>query len=514
MFCSYRYSIRCFLPLLFLFTLPPVKSLANGWEHTAIPFSALVAALASENAQIRLQAAKSMGFRNQPGMEKVLIRHLEQGENNSRVRQEIYHALGKTGAISALPAIKHCLKNELKSRVKAECAETLGIFQTSDAEELAIALLYDDEISIRIAAAKSLGSYNTPETLRALTGLLNDEDSSVVARAIESIGQTGASGSGAVLVKRLEATEDKQARINILKALALLGDLETMAPVRKIFEDSMDPDIRRFALIAMASMNTSESEPYFLASLRDQDPTTRILALHVIRESQNPQLVFEVISAAIQESASILNATEQALLEHPNDAILRLSLLIEYLKTVIALDAEKGIELFRKTAEPFEMSRRSPTQLKIAEGFYQARWQALYGLGYTQSQQAESILAAALLEPDARIRAVAVRSLGVLRTKTYLANVAEKLNDPSAEVRWTAARVLGRSAETGFEQALINSLQDKSALVRRESALSLGYLKAEKALVLLVELSANDPDNRVREAAAYATSLINNPVSG
>ena len=113
----------------------------------------------------------------------------------------------------------------------------------------------------------------------------------------------------------------------------------------------------------------------------------------------------------------------------------------------------------------------------------------------------------ALEDSDARIRAVAIRSMGVLDHAGFIQAVQSRLEDDAAEVRWMAARVLGRSRTTDTA-GLIESLRDPHAQVRLESAIALGYLKERAALTLLSELAGSDSDSRVSEAATYAIGLI------
>ena len=86
------------------------------------------------------------------------------------------------------------------------------------------------------------------------------------------------------------------------------------------------------------------------------------------------------------------------------------------------------------------------------------------------------------------------------------------LHDPVPEVRWTAANALGRVADSAAMSPLVVRLQDEYGEVRRQAALSLGYLGAGTARETLLELASGDPVAAVREAAAYAASLVDEPI--
>ena len=114
----------------------------------------------------------------------------------------------------------------------------------------------------------------------------------------------------------------------------------------------------------------------------------------------------------------------------------------------------------------------------------------------------------ALKDEDARIRAVATRSLGVINDPGHSGLIKRMLQDDSAEVRWTAARVLGRLNIRDSADDLMLALTDAHAQVRLESTLALGFLKAQAAKSKLTQLARTDPDPRVNEAAVYAVSLL------
>ena len=104
-------------------------------------------------------------------------------------------------------------------------------------------------------------------------------------------------------------------------------------------------------------------------------------------------------------------------------------------------------------------------------------------------------------DADARLRAVAVRSLGVLAAPGAADRIRPLLgSDPSADVRMTAARVLGLLHDRDSAAALVAALADPHALVRKEAALALGYLREPTARAKLEALAARD---RRRDAAAY-----------
>ena len=480
----------------------------NGWEHTAISLDALIRALADSNASLRIRAAQSLGFRKQPESVAALLKHLEGDEPVPEVRQEIFHSLGEMASPDATGPISHCVDNESAPKIRATCIYALGKLGDPDTEDVVVASLDDPADVVRFAAVKSLGGFSSSRIVRILKGLVNEQKSGVADAALASLGYTRSAEAMPILIDAFLLSDSPAWTIQVLNALTILQQPDTTETIQRIYQQSNDATIKRFALVAMAATNAKSSHQYFLDALSSQDPITKTQGLLVLRQSGNTDRVANITNHASRDLGDFLSAESDILMTSPGDTLLSLELLNEYLKTIVTLDPSQGMSLFEKAATPRDLAKNSATNLKIAEGFYQARWQSIYGLGYVKSDKAGKLIVSAINDPDHRIRAVATRSLGVLENPAYLKLIQTNLSDEAAEVRWTAARVLGRLKDQGSVKPLLTALQDTDTIVRMESAFSLGYLQAIEAIETLTQVAANDPDNRTREAATYALSLI------
>ena len=218
-----------------------------------------------------------------------------------------------------------------------------------------------------------------------------------------------------------------------------------------------------------------------------------------------------------REAAALAGRSEAALAADPLRTVAALSLQTRALRAAVALDAAKAAGALLEAAAPRAVARDSTAGVQIAAAFYRLRRIALHGLGYAQGPDREAAQAL-LLGPggigdaDARLRAVAVRSLGVLGAPGAAERIGPLLGrDPSPEVRMTAARVLGLLQDHASAPALLSGLADPRALVRKEAALALGHLRAPAARAPLEALAAGDPAPAVRDAAAYALTLLPAP---
>jgi HEAT repeat protein len=481
---------------------------SNGWEHTSIDLDVLVRALDDPNPSMRQRAAESLGYRPQIEATNALLARLKKNEPVARVKQEIYIALGKIGEDVALNSIKDCLDIERDIAIRAQCAAALGNIKSPVSEQLALESLDDESNLVRVQAIASLGNFPTAIVIKSLTELTKDENSTIKNNALLSLGRSGSVDAITVLIDSLTQSSDRQQILITLKALTFLANPDTVEAIRHVYIHSHDEQIKRYALVAMANTRAQGSDSLFLDALSSQDRDTRILGLTVLRSFGSSKEVPAIVERALKEGNELFSNDSNRFLLDPLRSISELQLLNEYLKTVIRLDPAAGGRLYTQAAMPKLIPRTSGTNLKIAQGLHDARWQSLYGLGYTGTEKAGEIIKAALTDHDARIRAVATRSMGVLENLRYVDSIEAMLYDEAAEVRWMAARVLGRLNNSGSVDALVKMLKDTNALVRLESVFSLGYLNAQPAKQKLSRLAKHDSDNRVREAAIHAASLI------
>jgi len=494
--------------LVFVLAFYSPVSYSNGWEHTSIDFEVLVSALNDTNPNLRRRAAESLGFRPQAGATDALLARLGKNESVARVRQEIYNALGRIAEESALDAIGDCLANETTIVVRAQCAAALGSYSSPAAEHLALKSIHDENRHVRLRTVASLGSFSSASTIQALIEFTRDKDNSTQNTALLSLGRTGSAAATPILVESLQHSNNREQTLVLLRALTFLADPDAIEVIQAVYERGDDEDVRRHALVAIANTRAKGSESYFLDALSSEDHATRILGLAVLRNFGSLEQVPAITEHALIESSDLFNQDSKQLLSDPLRTLDNLQLLNEYLKTIVRLDPGAGERLYAKAVLPKSIPRSSSAALKIAQGFYDARWQSIYGLGYAGTTRAAELVVASLKDSDARIRAVAIRSMGVLGESTYNKSIEKMLSDQTAEVRWMAARVLGRLNAVGSVDAILTALNDSHAQVRLESAIALGYLRARSAKQKLRELAASDPDPRVKEAAVYAASLI------
>jgi HEAT repeat protein len=501
-------ALSLLLPLILITT----RSYGNGWEHGAIPFEALVKALGFESPEMRIRAAHSLGARGQPEAVKPLLKCLAKPEKNPLVRSALYTALGELGAGSGIPALTACLVEETREELRSDCVTALGMIgQESTLPILLNVLKNDSSFLVQSSAVEALGNFSEEPAVQSLTSLVNGHGNrTLLYRAIRSLGRTGSPAAVKPLLKALSESTGNRERLLVVSAITNLRSTEAAGPLTALLNKTDDPQLRTQIVIALGAIKDGDTYATLIEMLQDNVSAVRYFAVKSLHEQGRREAVTPINDLSLVILGRLEQRSDRELLSEPVAALADLSFQAAALKAITDLDAPKGLPALLRAAQPRPIPRESATALKLADGIYRQRRAALYGLGYTGSQKAALFLAgeAGIADPDFRLRAVAVRSIGVLGFSDAVDLVIHRLNDPAAEVRWTAATVLGRLHDPKAVKPLIGRLSDINSEVRVQAALSLGYLDDPLAIDKLKRLTKEDQNQKVRTAAAYSLQIL------
>ena len=501
---------------LLLLLQAPRPALANGWEHGAVPFETLIEALSFESPSVREQAAHSLGFRGQAEAVGPLLDRLTLPEPEGAVRQAIYVALGRLGAQEALQALWSCLAKESAAAVRAHCVEALGGLGSREALGIILATLSrTTDALVRDHAVDALGAFPHKRVVAALTDLLQAGGGPVLRqRILLALGRTGSQAAVAPLLRAFEDAASDEQRFVALHALSLVGSPAATAVLSVALEQAGEPRLRAAVAVALGASRDGDAADTLLALLDDPVPAVRYVAVDGLQALGFQNAAPRLAALAQREAARLAGRAAEDLIADRLRTIATLSLQVRALRAAVVLGASQAAEALLNAAEPLAIPRSSTAGLEIAAAVYQRRRIALYGLGYATGEHGDAAVALLLGpggigDPDARLRAVAARSLGVLDALGGPERIRPLLgSDPAADVRMTAARVLGLLHDHASARALLAALADPHELVRKEAALALGYLRDPNARPRLEALAAGDRTKAVRDAAAYALTLL------
>ncbi len=282
----------------------------------------LLQALGDESDRVRKEAAKELGKRGGPGVERALEPLLD--DYNPEVRRAVVNALRDIGGTAAVRILKDALKKgdwehrgnvavalrELGWRAEQNEEGALYCILTGEWEELAamgsrasrplISVLQSccDE-NMRERAAQALGRIADPATLDAVIEALKDIHPRVRKSAARALGEMGRRKAVEPLISTLEDT-DEQVRREAVEALVRTGPVAMQPLVAALKEER--PALRvRAAEVIGRFYQSREMEPlvnaFLVSLLKEGDVWSRARTATILGEIGEPWVIGPLIEA-------------------------------------------------------------------------------------------------------------------------------------------------------------------------------------------------------------------------
>ncbi|HJP19918.1 MAG TPA: HEAT repeat domain-containing protein [Alphaproteobacteria bacterium] len=486
-----------------LFWTPSPPAFANGWEWHSIPREALIAGLESQGAEARSYAIRALGFRGDKLITPRLIEIAASNDEPTALRSEATRALARIKDRRAVTPLIELLRAGPIPELRGLAAAALGQIGGEQALQALLATFdMEQGLLARTELIAALGQFSDPRSIAALSRELEQAKSpNLRRRAALALGETGHPAAAGPLVEALGRPQNKSFKIYLVDAMGRSGGADARRPLAELAEAADDPLLRIRATIALGAVTEGRSTAALIKLLRDPNPAIRYHVIQGLAKQADP--------AARPALIEVYREIQSAPATDPEDILFALTMRYEIVRTLTAIDPTGAAAILRNAAERLEFGRNSAFSLRLNEGAYELRRVAIWGLGYSDSDQSSAyLLKTALADRDFRIRSVTARSLGVLGRTAAVPALIDRLGDKVAEVRWQAALVLGRLGDVRAAEALIAALEDGHPEVRRQAALALGYLGAKNAVQALRARAGTDADERVREAAGQGLALI------
>jgi HEAT repeat protein len=255
----------------------------------------VISALHDEKADVRKNAAKALGYMNDPRAVDPLINAL--GDSDTNVRKTAIESLGKLGNPRAVGPILASLKDR-KTIIQNAAFDALRILMTAlkerrDTETLGMVLRYP-ELGVRISALESLGDIPTSQSAEKLIPLLDDPDNRIRSSAISALKKIG-SPAAEQLISALKS-DDIGTRIITAMILGEIGDKRAVEPLTEALtfhSETLPLDaakLRAEAATALGKIRDSRAIQPLIAALKDENPPVRERAGWALKEI-GPEIV-------------------------------------------------------------------------------------------------------------------------------------------------------------------------------------------------------------------------------
>ncbi|MDD2754245.1 MAG: HEAT repeat domain-containing protein [Methanothrix sp.] len=398
----------------------------------------LIQALKDDDANIRMETAKALGFIGDIKAIEPLIQTLTDDDNN--VREESIEALRKIG-VPSIEALAKVLKDR-DNKVKKHAVQALGEIRDAKAVESLIQVLNETDSDVLGEAVSALEKIGMP-SVKPLIQALKDRDGQVRKLATVALGEIRDVRAVEPLIQVL-GDNDSNVRGGAADALSKIRDIRAVEPLIQYLKDN-DSDVRCKTALALGRIGDAEaSKPLIHALLYDTDSKVRKSAAMALGEIRDPITSGPLIQAFIDTDYQVrLNAA-------------------------IALEGINVEEISNREALEILV-------LALKDSDRQIQGSAVRAL--TNTWAIESLINN-LKNEDEIIRQMSVRILGKIRAVEAVESLIQMLrNDCSPAVREEVAIALGDIKDQRAEGPLVRAIKmDDYEQVRDAAVVAIGRI--------------------------------------
>ena len=477
---------------------------ANGWEHFTIPIENILRDLDSDSAEVRSKAGNQLGIRKEKIAIPKILEALSREGITTQERKAFYASLGEIGDNRATTALVEALDNEVSPVLRAEAATALGQLTDSRINQILLESFEKDASKmVRLRIVDGLGKLGDQAAIPTLVGILDDEDKDLKVRAIRSLGRLKSQVSVSSLNSLLLNTKDKKIQGEIIDSIGAIGHRSSMSVLKVFLPKINDKFLRLRTILAIGQIKDGDSSKILNELLEDPSLDVIDFAINGIKKNKfkSSRLPLNKLFKSLHNRLWSLD-TEEILNNHLFTAkVLKIQTMI--VETLNEIDPINSVDTFSLGSQPKMIASHSAHSFKINDLIYELRRISIVALGYTANPDAAKFVIENKYthDPDSRIRAAAIRTLGVLQDLSSINYIIDGLTDDSYLVRLQSAVVLGRLRVDKAKAPLRLLLSDRHELVRWEAITALMYLKDEKSLNIIKTIRQTDPSQRVRTAA-------------
>lgn len=259
-----------------------------GLERDLAHRSIFEAALADRDKQLRVIAARALGWLRAPKCAAALMNALD--DPDPEVRRWVSASLSLSWIDSASDALTQRVPNELDGVVRAAMIRTLGWRRCAGASALcASALAHDEDPEVRGEAAKALGRIAPQDYISHLLKAAQDDAPVVRRHAVRALaGSTstselsrGASSALTDLLSIAQHDEDAEARAVAIRALTGHPAHEVYTALIRGLHDA-NPGVRVNAIIALGRRGDPRALPNLEEMIDDPHPEVSLRARDAI----------------------------------------------------------------------------------------------------------------------------------------------------------------------------------------------------------------------------------------
>jgi HEAT repeat protein len=522
-----------------------IQILGRRREHDSVPRLAELTQHVDDN--VALAAVEALGRIGGTKAVDQLIA-LAEGTNFFRVFPAI-EGLGRSRDVRALPTLQKLLKQPIYA---AEAARAMGRSGSISAVAPLMKILDGAPESLLRIVALSLSAIHdalvqnvgtTSAVRRVVRECAGDSLRERVTRALGAADSVEGIALGRLLVWLAdeESVADFIPLLNgtdEVAALAVegLSELSALADPRVLNELASGSSQVRARLLP-ALMGIAAADAAVVACLDDEQASVRALACHALARGSSIGAVPRLFELLLDSDLGVVHAAVSAIQSLGSEETQRLALSAARSPNLAERRAALRIVMYFGYPEGFDLSLEAlgsnderlreialsglpalddprVTSLLIeaaGHGSARTRSAALRALGHVAATpETAQVLRTALDDPDAWVRYYACQSLGRLRIDAALPLLVAKLQDPAGQVQTAAVEALAAIPGPAATEALSIAAASANLDVRRAAVVGIGERKdgALRGLLLNALMSA---DSALRMVALSSLARLEDP---
>ncbi|MEM1095276.1 MAG: HEAT repeat domain-containing protein [Bacteroidota bacterium] len=340
-----------------------------------------------------------------------------------------------------------------------------------------VALLGDEDPTLRQQAAHSLGDIESDEVVDALLDALRKEQNAEVRQTIVwALGQIESTAAVEALMVHAEREQDAEVLNSLVHAVGQIEDERAVSGLLQMWDRMDNSSIRAQIAWALGQIE-SEDATQGLAKMMQLEPEAEVRTqiAWALGQIEDERAVGRLVRALEREEAAEVRA--------------QIAWALGQIEDDRAVDGLSEALRNERNAE--------------------VRQQMVWALGQIENERAVDALVTVInRDRDREVRENAAWALGQIESERAVDSLVGLLNDSDEGLRnkaiWALAQIESEQATEALAQVLLN---DRDRENRAMAAHALGQIEDARAIDALVE-ALKDDDAEVRRNAAWALSQI------